>query len=143
MDSHLFFMPFIGGLCIGLAGVMYLLFCGRVFGISGIFAGILLPKQKDTSWRIAALLGLLAAGALLLFLRPSSFPQEAENYSIFRYILAGLLVGFGSQMGNGCTSGHSVCGISRCSPRSILATCIFIFAGIVAVALMKKMGIAL
>ena len=98
-----------------------LLLDGKIAGISGILAGVLKPVQGDTLWRICFLAGLLAGGMLLRVLLPGAF-----DFGIIRpfpiLIVAGLLVGFGTRLGSGCTSGHGVCGVSRLSPRSLVAT---------------------
>jgi len=135
-----FTMPLAGGVLIGLSASLLLLLKGRVFGVSGILAGALVPKAGDTAWRVAALVGLVSAGFLLLLVRPQSLAIVTDG-SYGRYIGAGLLVGFGTQLGSGCTSGHGVCGISRLSPRSIAATFTFVGAGMLMVALMRAMGV--
>lgn len=127
----------IGGAIIGLAVSILLLFNGRVTGISGIVAGLLPPKKTDQSWRFFFLLGLLLGGATLYFLSPQSFSSLSLNMTYLDYLIAGLLVGFGTVLGSGCTSGHGVCGISRFSVRSIVATMVFIAFGIISVAFFK------
>jgi uncharacterized membrane protein YedE/YeeE len=126
----------IGGIIIGIAVSMMLLFNGRVAGISGIAGGILNPKISDKKWRLFFLLGLLSGGFILNYLRPSSFTLISYA-SPLDYIVAGFLVGFGTLLGSGCTSGHGVCGISRFSKRSIISTLIFIISGILGVLLFK------
>lgn len=123
----------LGGMLIGLAVSMMLLFNGKVTGISGILGGIINHKTSDKLWRITFLVGLLFGGALLRFFGNSSAFQITTQASNTDYVIAGLLVGFGTLLGNGCTSGHGVCGISRFSPRSILATVLFIFSGVLSV----------
>jgi hypothetical protein len=122
----------IGGALIGLSTSTLLLFNGRIAGISGIFGGLLLPKKGDVAWRASFLAGLLAAGLVLATLYPAAFPKEALR-PLGLIALAGLLVGFGTRLGNGCTSGHGVCGISRLSARSTVATLSFMAAGAVTV----------
>lgn len=121
-------LAILGGLLIGLSasGMMY--FIGRVAGISGICAGILSPQVGDTDWRIAFLGGLLAGGLLLINLSPETI-QIPQDRSTEALIVAGLLVGLGVRIGNGCTSGHGVCGLSRFSIRSLVATMSFMFMG--------------
>jgi uncharacterized membrane protein YedE/YeeE len=118
----------VGGILIGLSASTMLLLDGKIVGISGIFAGVLRPLNGDTLWKSAFLAGLLAGGLLLRTLLPHAF-----DFGIVRppavLALAGLLVGFGSRLGNGCTSGHGVCGVSRLSARSIVATVTFIVTG--------------
>ncbi len=130
----------IGGGLIGVAVSLMLLFNGRVTGISGIINGSLKPQKGDFLWRILFILGLFVGGLLLKILRPESFTNTLETQT-YLTVVAGLLVGFGTIMGSGCTSGHGVCGISRFSIRSILATVIFISAGILAVILFRKWGV--
>ena len=129
----------LGGIVIGLATSILLLFKGRVFGISGIIGGIVKPVKGDIAWRAAILSGLIGGGVLMFFLYPNAFPQTDSNF--VRYVIAGLLVGFGTQLGGGCTSGHGVCGISRLSPRSLLATVTFILSGVATVAVLNWMGV--
>lgn len=124
----------IGGALIGFAVSLMLVFNGRVTGISGILGGVLSPKKGDMSWRLMFLGGLLSGGLFLSLFSPESFSLDPRVTS-FDYALAGLLVGFGTLLGNGCTSGHGVCGISRMSVRSILATMTFIGFGILSVLL--------
>jgi uncharacterized membrane protein YedE/YeeE len=126
----------IGGAIIGIAVSLMLVFNGRVTGISGIVSGLLKPHRDDAFWRVAFLLGLLSGGLVLKVLRPDMFVLSSYVTS-FDYAIAGLLVGFGTLLGNGCTSGHGVCGISRLSMRSILATIIFIFFGILSLVVFK------
>ena len=126
----------IGGMIIGLAATIMLLFSGRVTGISGILGGILNSKNLDKDWRIFFVIGLLLGGFTLKSLRPDFFTVVSSASSI-DYMIAGLLVGFGTLLGNGCTSGHGVCGISRLSPRSLIATVTFILSGVISVILFK------
>ena len=120
-----------GGALIGLAAAMLVLFNGRVAGISGIVGGLLAPRRGEIGWRLAFVAGLLAApAAMLLFGRPLS-PRIDAGFGLL--VLAGLLVGVGTSYGSGCTSGHGVCGLSRLSPRSLVATLAFMGAGIVTV----------
>jgi uncharacterized protein len=128
----------IGGGLIGLAAALLMLLTGRVAAISGIFGGCLDPGARDKSWRIAFLGGLIIAplsGSLAGF--PVPFPEMPVSWIIV--IVAGLLVGFGSRLGGGCTSGHGVCGIARLSPRSIAATGILMATAIVVVALTRHL----
>ena len=121
-----------GGMLIGLSASLLLLCDGKIAGISGIVGGLLSPTQNDTAWRVLFVVGLLTGG--LLF---SLFSPQVFTFSIARstgaLVLAGLLVGFGTRLGNGCTSGHGVCGMSRFSVRSIVATVTFMITGIVTV----------
>ena len=128
-----------GGVLIGLSASAMLLLDGKIAGISGILAGVLKPVTGDTLWRICFLTGLLAGGLLLKELLPRAF----EFGLIRRFPLlaiAGLLVGFGTRLGSGCTSGHGVCGVSRLSPRSLVATATFIFTGALVVYLLNHLA---
>lgn len=123
-----------GGVLIGLASLLLLLFRGRIAGISGITGGILSPTTHDKGWRVLFLVGLLLGGVTTLALAPEQV--NPPNVSIGLVILAGLLVGFGVSLGNGCTSGHGVCGVSRFSVRSIAATATFVGVGMVTATLL-------
>ena len=121
----------IGGALIGASASMLLAFTGRIAGISGILGGLVRPERGEVSWRVTFLAGLFAGGVLLAFAYPRAFPPPTVT-PLFVTVAAGLLVGFGTQMGGGCTSGHGVCGISRFSKRSILATMTFMATGALA-----------
>ena len=124
-----------GGILLGLASAMFILLNGRILGISGIVGGLLRPKSGDVSWRLSFVLGLLVAPLLyLLVAGPSSARIDAGWVTI---VIAGLLVGVGTRYGSGCTSGHGVCGLSRLSPRSLVATLAFMGAGFVTVYLLR------
>ena len=126
----------IGGALIGLAAVLLMLFNGRIAGISGIADGLINPRTDDRLWRLAFIVGLIAAPlAAALVGHAVPMPQMPASYAVIA--VAGLLVGFGTRLGNGCTSGHGICGIARLSPRSIVATLVFMVAAIVVVALMR------
>lgn len=118
----------VGGLLIGSAASLLLVASGRIAGVSGILGGLIDRPKGETGWRVAFLAGLLAGGFVLRVLVPSAIAAPAVS-SPFVLVLAGLLVGFGTRLGNGCTSGHGVCGVSRLSPRSIAATATFMAAG--------------
>ncbi len=118
----------IGGILIGLSASAILLFNGKIAGISGIVGGLLSPAKNDMLWRAAFVAGLVTGGLVLKLLSPQAFEIGVVR-SEGAFVLAGLLVGFGSRLGNGCTSGHGVCGVSRRSVRSIVATVTFIAAG--------------
>ena len=139
MDVANLLHPLLGGVLIGIAASLLLLLTGRIFGVSGIIAGILKPKAGDNAWRVAAVAGLLTAGLIIHVSAPEMLVGETSGGAV-RWILAGLLVGFGTQMGSGCTSGHGVCGISRFSPRSILSTLTFMGVGIAMVAIIRSAG---
>lgn len=103
-----------GGVLIGLSATLLLWLNGRVAGVSGILNGVLFPKAGDVSWRAMFLLGLIVAAGLYMALVPGA-PLPRTDYSRVGLVVAGLLVGFGTRMGNGCTSGHGVCGLGRLS----------------------------
>jgi uncharacterized membrane protein YedE/YeeE len=126
----------VGGALIGLAASMLMLLTGRIAGISGIFGGLLQPGAGDRGWRIAFVAGLLAA-PLLASLSGTPLPAPAMPASLIVIVIAGLLVGFGSRIGGGCTSGHGVCGIARLSARSIVATAIFMTAAVATVTVVR------
>jgi uncharacterized membrane protein YedE/YeeE len=120
--------PLAGGILIGLAASVLLLWSGRIAGISGIVGGLLRPKRGDVAWRAVFVAGLLAGGGLLALVHPAALDVRAPG-SLLSVALAGLLVGYGTRLGSGCTSGHGVCGVSRLSRRSLVATITFIAAG--------------
>jgi uncharacterized protein len=128
----------LGGVLIGVSATIMLLFSGRVTGISGIVGGLLSGKTQDKDWRLFFILGLFLGGYTLKILRPDFFINNSTATTI-DYLIAGFFVGFGTLLGNGCTSGHGVCGISRLSSRSIIATVTFILAGIMSVLLFKAL----
>ncbi len=126
---------FTGGILIGLAAAILILFNGRIAGISGIVGGLLRLATGDTAWRIAFIAGLIAAPFLWKLFTPlPAISIEADDGVL---VLSGLLVGLGTRYGSGCTSGHGVCGISRLSPRSMVATLLFMSAGFVTVFLVR------
>lgn len=129
----------IGGALIGLAAAMLMLLTGRVAGISGIFGGLLSPAISDRGWRIAFVAGLIAAPLTAALATGTPLPSPAMPASLIVIVVAGLLVGFGSRMGGGCTSGHGVCGVARLSARSLAATAIFMAAAIATVAIARHM----
>jgi uncharacterized membrane protein YedE/YeeE len=121
-----------GGALIGLAASMLLYLTGRTAGISGIVAGLVKPVRDDWGWRAAFVGGLLMGGVVLLALAPATIgPSPLSHLGLAG---AGLLVGFGARLGDGCTSGHGLCGLSRLSRRSLVATAVFIAAGVATVA---------
>ncbi|WP_152206658.1 YeeE/YedE family protein [Marinobacter changyiensis] len=124
-----------GGVLIGLAAAGLVLLNGRIAGISGILGGVLTGPRSDRTWRIAFLVGMLVAPLISWAL--FSLPAIEINAGIPMIIVAGLLVGLGTRYGSGCTSGHGVCGLSRVSPRSLVATIAFMTAGFVTVYLLR------
>lgn len=126
-----------GGLLIGLAASLLLLLNGRIAGVSGIFAGVLPRAPGESGWRTAFVAGLLAGGVLLAFVYPRGLAFELARSPV-AIVGAGLLVGFGTRLGSGCTSGHGVCGLSRLSTRSLAATVTFIAFGVVAATVVTR-----
>jgi uncharacterized membrane protein YedE/YeeE len=127
-------MSLSGGMLLGLASAMFILLNGRILGISGIVGGLLPPRAGDMAWRIAFLLGLATAPLVFVWLAPADRVQAPRIDAGFPLlVVAGLLVGFGTRYGSGCTSGHGVCGLSRMSPRSLLATLSFMASGFLVV----------
>jgi len=125
----------VGGVLIGLASAVLVLFNGRIAGISGILAGLLEPPSADTRWRLAFTIGLVAAPLCFALLR--AWPSVTITATPLEVIIAGALVGVGTRLGSGCTSGHGVCGLSRLSPRSLVATGTFMGAGFLTVFLAR------
>ena len=121
----------IGGVVIGAAASMLILFCGRVAGISGILGGVLSRANNDKGWRIAFLLGMVLSPVLWRLVTP--LPAVSITASWPMLVVAGLLVGVGTRYGSGCTSGHGVCGLSRLSVRSLVATLTFMAAAFITV----------
>lgn len=127
----------LGGALIGLSAAMLMLLTGRIAGISGIFGGLLSSATSDRGWRLAFVAGLIAAPIIAMLLTGAALPSPTMPASLVVIVVAGLLVGFGSRMGGGCTSGHGVCGTARLSARSLVATVVFMVAAIVTVAIVR------
>lgn len=120
-----------GGILIGLASLLLLVALGRIAGVSGIAAGLLPPWRGDVAWRLAFVLGLPMGAALWMLLRGDAvLPSHAPPWQL---ALAGLLVGVGTRIGSGCTSGHGVCGLGRFSPRSLAAVVTFMLTAMLCV----------
>ncbi|MBE4241443.1 YeeE/YedE family protein [Vibrio parahaemolyticus] len=113
-----------GGILLGISATILLLVNGKIAGISGIMNGIMSPKKGDYSWRLLFAVGMIAGGLISVLMLGVAVPSTA-NRSLGMVIAAGLLVGIGTRLGNGCTSGHGICGMGRLSKRSIVATCVF------------------
>lgn len=126
----------LGGILIGLSAAIMLLTNGRIAGISGIFNGVIQPEKGEFSWRAIFLGGLLLGGAAMMLFTPTSFAVTIER-APWVVALAGLLVGFGTRLGSGCTSGHGVCGLARFSARSLVATISFMLTGAITVFIMN------
>ncbi len=127
----------LGGLLIGLAAAIFILFTGRVAGISGVLGGMLTAKRGDLGWRAAFVLGLV--GAPLVYAAFASVPTLQIDAGNEMLVVAGLLVGIGTRYGAGCTSGHGVCGVSRASPRSLVATAVFMGMGFATVFVVRHL----
>lgn len=139
MENFTPFASTIGGLLIGLSAVILLLFNGRIAGISGIFRGVINPKKGEFTWRAAFVGGLIVGGAVMMAIQPQLFAITIER-SALAVAAAGLLVGFGTRLGSGCTSGHGVCGLSRFSARSLVATASFMIAGAITVLVVNQLA---
>ncbi|MFZ1059541.1 MAG: YeeE/YedE family protein [Candidatus Rokuibacteriota bacterium] len=126
-----------GGALIGAASALFILFNGRIAGITGILGGLLRPKLRDIGWRLAFILGLIAAPAVWLSF--AALPDIQIEASDTLLAVAGLIVGIGTRYGSGCTSGHGVCGISRLSRRSIIATLAFMATGVLTVYVVRHL----
>lgn len=126
-----------GGVLIGIAAAMFVLLNGRIAGISGVLGGLLRPVAGDLAWRVAFVLGLI--GAPLAYAVFAAVPAPRIDAGYGTLVLAGLLVGAGTRYGSGCTSGHGVCGLSRLSPRSLVATAAFMGAGFVTVFVIRHL----
>ena len=139
------FTPFAslaGGIILGLASAIFILVNGRILGISGILGGLLPPKAGDTTWRVAFILGMLAAPTVFHAVVPAQYITAPRiDATEWMVIAAGLLVGIGTRYASGCTSGHGVCGLSRLSPRSLVATLSFMGAGFAMVYVMRHLAI--
>lgn len=130
-------MSLAGGLLVGLASVMFLLFNGRIAGISGVVGGLLKPARGDMAWRLTFVAGLVISPLVFALAAPLPEVRVEAGYPVL--VIAGLLVGIGTRFGSGCTSGHGVCGLSRRSPRSLVATVSFMSAGFVTVYLVRHL----
>lgn len=127
-----------GGLLLGLAAAMFVLLNGRVMGISGIIGGLVRPRPGDAGWRLAFLAGMLVAPTAWSLFEPAAVARIEASPALL--VAAGLLVGWGARFGSGCTSGHGVCGLSRLSPRSLVATLAFMGTGFLAVFVLRHLA---
>lgn len=130
----------VGGILIGISVSLMLALNGRVTGLSGIISDGIFSLNSNQQWRWFFLLGLLSGGSVIINLIPSAFLNTLDTSTPI-LIVAGLLVGFGTRMGGGCTSGHGICGMSRLSARSIVATITFILFGMITTTFFRKLGI--
>lgn len=129
MEGFTPYLSFAGGVLIGLAAIALLYFNGRIAGISGIVDGVLQPKTGDVTWRVVFLGGMLSGAALIRLFHPEAMDIRFD-ISLPAIAIGGVLVGLGSRIGNGCTSGHGVCGVGRLAPRSIVASAVFVTTAI-------------
>lgn len=139
MDSFTPYSSLAGGVLIGLSAAALLFFNAKILGVSGIFGGMLHAKRGDTLWRLVFIAGLLSGGVALGFLAPHTVQNDVSNLPVGLVILAGLLVGIGARLGNGCTSGHGICGVGRLAPRSLAATAVFLVSGMVTASLCAEL----
>lgn len=139
MDSAHFtpIASLVGGVLIGLAAALLWILNGRVAGISGIVGELLTPARGEARWRLMFVVGLVGGGALVRLIHPAAFALPHGSTTML--VASGVLVGLGTRLANGCTSGHGVCGISRLSPRSLAATAIFMGAGIATVYVVRHL----
>ncbi len=129
-----------GGMLIGLAATLLLWLNGRIAGVSGLLNGVLMPSGRgDAAWRVVFLLGLMAGGGAYLTMVPAAIVPRM-GFPVPALIAAGLLVGFGTRMGNGCTSGHGVCGLGRLSVRALVAVLTFMATAIATTFLIRHVG---
>jgi uncharacterized membrane protein YedE/YeeE len=129
---------FLGGILLGVSAALYVILHGRILGISGIVSGLLSPKEGDIHWRLSLVLGLLSAPFLGVFLF-DLHTRSVIDADWIAIIIAGLLVGFGASYGSGCTSGHGICGLSRLSARSLVATLSFMSTGFITVFVIRHL----
>jgi len=129
-----------GGVILGVASALFILINGRILGVSGILGGLLPPKAGDRLWRIAFLAGMFAAPWIFNMIAPDDLITAPQiDASFLMIVIAGLLVGVGTRYASGCTSGHGVCGLSRMSPRSLVATITFMAAGFLTVYVVRHL----
>jgi len=134
-----FLNALLGGALIGLSASAMLFFTGKVTGISGIMSALLSRVNAESTWKLVFLIGLLAGGFTLFYFYPNTIHTNTNKPLLF-LVIAGLLVGFGTRLGSGCTSGHGVCGLTRFSPRSLVATLTFMGTGFVSATLLGLFG---
>lgn len=129
----------LGGMLLGLSAALLMLFSGKIAGISGVVGGLLNPQKHESSWRAAFITGMILS---VLVVAPLGFSlADVSDKNILLVSFAGLLVGFGTRLGNGCTSGHGIIGMGRFSKRSIYATCAFMISAIVVVLIRRLLGV--
>lgn len=121
-----------GGMLLGVSATLLLLLNGKIAGISGVLTGLMTPKKRDYAWRWLFVIGMVSGGLVGVYFLGAEVPKEYQT-SISMLIVSGLLVGIGTRLGNGCTSGHGICGIGRLSVRSMVATVVFMFVAAITV----------
>lgn len=136
IDDYLVQLALIGGAFIGVGTAIMLFFNGKIAGISGILGGLMQKWNADSSWRLAFLVGI-PVGVMLVSVVHDMEPAVFVDASPLAVVIGGLLVGFGTRLGSGCTSGHGVCGLARLSPRSIVATCTFMVSAAITVFVLR------
>jgi uncharacterized protein len=136
MENFTPYSALAGGILIGLSATLLLLFNGRIAGISGMMGGLIKATRGELFWRLAFLAGIVIGAFLFHQINPD-FYQPRESFPVWLLACGGFLVGFGTRMGNGCTSGHAICGIARFSVRSIAATLTFMATGFLTVYIMR------
>jgi len=138
MEFEIPWMSLFGGMLLGLSAALLMLFSGKIAGISGAIGGLLNPQKHESSWRAAFLTGMILS---LLIVTPLGFTlPDISDKNILLVSFAGFLVGFGTRLGNGCTSGHGIVGMGRFSKRSIYATCAFMVTAIAVVFIRRWLG---
>ncbi len=137
MLSSNFFTPLAGGILIGVAAVLLLWLTGRIAGVSNIAGNLFFSARGDRLWRVLFLIGLVG-GAWLYYAASGNAPIARAHFPGWLLAVAGVLVGFGTSLSNGCTSGHGVCGLGRLSKRSLVATLIFLAAGVITAIIVRQ-----
>lgn len=128
----------LGGMLLGLSAALLMLFSGKVAGISGIVAGVINPQKEGASWKAAFFVGMVLS---LFIIQPFGFSlPDVAGQNMLLVVIAGLCVGFGTRLGNGCTSGHGIVGVGRFSKRSIVATVVFIVSAMIVVFIRQTLG---
>lgn len=139
MEFTIPWMSLFGGMLLGLSAALLMLFSGKIAGISGAIGGLLNPQKHEASWRAAFLTGMILS---VLIVEPLGFSlPDVSDQNILIVSIAGILVGFGTRLGNGCTSGHGIIGLGRFSKRSVYATCAFMASAIAVVLLRRLLGV--
>ena len=139
MEFVIPWMSLLGGMLLGLSAALLMLFSGKIAGISGAIGGLLNPQKHEASWRAAFLTGMILS---ILIVEPLGFSlPDVSDQNILIVSIAGILVGFGTRLGNGCTSGHGIIGLGRFSKRSVYATCAFMASAIAVVLLRRLLGV--